>query len=133
MTVTEAKIFGKKKAIDIFNNIYTHIVNNDVYSLQEAIIVASDLKQSEYELFIDVHELQDYDKNIKAALISKINYLASKGKMTAQVAIFRLKQLGEIEVQNVKTENVNTNKDFKIVVSEDDQNDLADFLKKFDE
>ena len=95
--------YTKERAVEILTELIKRAKSNEWYSLQEIILENEDLipYASFYYIIDKFPDLEIYKKQLHSIVIAKINKGAIKGDMNPTACIWRMKQLGEKDKQEI--------------------------------
>ena len=106
MAAEKGNRYAEKHSIeewkDIFEDIYKKAIKGKYLSLQQAFI-ESDVRPSTYKWLVNKYEVLANIKNdIADAVAMKINKGGLNGDFNPAMSIWRLKQLGEVDKQEIE-------------------------------
>jgi hypothetical protein len=113
MAAPEGNKYAEKYTLDewieIFEGIYEKAMNGDFLSLQQAFI-ESDVRPSTQKWLCQKYEaLATIKKDIGEAIVNTVNKGGLKSQFNPAMAIWRMKQLGEVEKQVIEQNNTTVN------------------------
>lgn len=94
-----AEKYTEKRATKIFNEILQDAYENDYYSIQELVLANKDKVpySTFYHLIRRFESLKDIKTEMDAIIMSVCNRGAMVKELSTPMAIWRLKQLGEVD------------------------------------
>jgi len=96
---TLAEKFSEQEAVELFETLIINAIENDYYSIQEALIENRDLVpySTFYYLIKKYPVLEGKKKELDAVIMARCNRGAMIKDLSTPMAIWRLKQLGEVD------------------------------------
>ncbi len=96
---TLAEIYSEQEAVELFETLILEAIDNDYYSIQEVLIENRDLiaYSTFYHLIKRFPVLEPKKKELDAVIMARCNRGAMVKDLSTPMAIWRLKQLGEVD------------------------------------
>lgn len=102
-----AEKYTLEEALVLFEQMLDYSATDDCLCVQDAFLHIKMPSSTFYHLIDTYKVLENIKKDINANVISKVNKGALKGDFQPTASIFRMKQLGEVDVTEVKNTNLN--------------------------
>ena len=116
----EAEKWTEEDAIEIFNKVRDSAKKTDINSVQAAILDVGLYSSGFYYLLEKFPVLESIKKDIHDIIVSGVNQSALDGTFSAAPSIWRMKQCGEVDKQEVKSDiNLTTFKISDVIDFED--------------
>ncbi len=103
-----AQMYTEDEALNLFKDMFEFSKTDDCLCVQDAFLHVGMPCSTFYYLIKVRQELEDIKKDIDAQVISKVNKGALTGDFQPTASIWRMKQLGESDKQEILQTNINT-------------------------